>query len=474
MLNISENSISHSINISKYKSFDKFIAANSAKVLTFWLFLFFVLFIVVLFLPWTQNIQSNGVLTALSPQDRPQTINTIIPGRIEKWYVQEGQSVRKGDTIVFLSEIKDTYFDPNLLRRVETQIEAKESYRDAYEKKTLALDGQISSLEQAMKLKMSQAENKITQVEFKITTDSMEYNAAKNNYDIAVAQYNRQKELFEQGLKSTTELEQRELKVQEAQAKLTSTQNKLLTSRSELLNAKIEFNNLTNEYGEKLSKSESDRYSAVSSIFEADAELMKMRGQFMNYSVRAGLYYVTAPRDGIITKALKTGIGETIKEGEQLVSIIPEYFNRAVELYVKPMDLPLISIGQKVMLRFDGWPALVFSGWPGSSFGTFPGRVTAIDNFISENGKYRLLISPEEKGKAWPADLHVGTGANGIAMLKDVPIWYEIWRQLNAFPPDYYKEEVPKKIGEKEKPKIGFSTEKPEMKEGLPKPNIKK
>lgn len=474
MLNISENTISHSIDLKKYASFEKFIAAKSAKILTYWLFFFFVLFIGILFLPWTQNIQSNGVLTALSPQDRPQTINTIIPGRIEKWYVQEGQSVKKGDTIVFLSEIKDAYFDPNLLKRVETQIEAKESYRDAYEKKTLALDGQISSLEQAMKLKMEQAENKIIQGDFKITTDSMEYSAAKNNYDIAIAQYNRQKELFDQGLKSKTELEQRELKVQEAQAKLTSTQNKLLTSRSELLNAKIEFNNLANEYGEKLSKSESDRYSAVSSIFEADAELMKMRGQFMNYSVRAGYYYVTAPRDGIVTKALKSGIGEMLKEGEQLVSIIPQYFNRAVELYVKPMDLPLIAVRQRVMLRFDGWPAMVFSGWPGSSFGTFPGRVVAIDNFISENGKYRILISPEEKGKQWPNDLRVGTGANGIAMLNDVPIWYEIWRQLNAFPPNYYKEEIPKKMGEKEKPKTGFSTEKSDMKDDLPKPNIKK
>ncbi len=474
MLNISETTISHAIHPSKYSSFHKFIAAKSAKNLTLWLIFFFVLFVAILFLPWTQNIQSNGVLTALSPQDRPQTINTIIPGRIEKWYVQEGQPIRKGDTIVFLSEIKDAYFDPNLLRRVETQIEAKESYRDAYEKKTLALDGQITALEQTLKLKMKQSDNKIQQGEFKITTDSMEYVAAKNNYDIAAAQYQRQKELFEQGLKSKTELEQRELKVQETQAKITATQSKLLTGRSELLNAKIEYNNLANEYGEKLSKSESDRYSAVSSVFEADAELMKMRGQFMNYSVRAGFYYVTAPRDGIVTKALKTGIGETLKEGESLVSIIPQYFDRAVELYVKPMDLPLLAVGQRVMLRFDGWPAIVFSGWAGSSFGTFPGRITAIDQFISENGKYRMLVSPEEKSKTWPAGLRVGTGANGIAMLKDVPIWYEIWRQLNAFPPDYYKDEVPKKTGEKEKAKVGFSTEKSEMKDDLPKPNIKK
>ncbi len=33
----------------------------------------------------------------------------------------------------------------------------------------------------------------------------------------------------------------------------------------------------------------------------------------------------------------------------------------------------------------------------------------------------------------------IGTGASGIAILNDVPIWYEIWRNINGFPPDYYQ-----------------------------------
>jgi hypothetical protein len=24
-------------------------------------------------------------------------------------------------------------------------------------------------------------------------------------------------------------------------------------------------------------------------------------------------------------------------------------------------------------------------------------------------------------------------------LLNDVPVWYEIWRQLNGFPPEYYE-----------------------------------
>jgi hypothetical protein len=161
-----------------------------------------------------------------------------------------------------------------------------------------------------------------------------------------------------------------------------------------------------------------------------------MQNQYMNYSVRTGFYYIKAPQNGYITTALRSGIGETVKEGEELVSIMPATYDLAVSMYVRPMDLPLIQIGQHVRFMFDGWPTIVFSGWPNLSFGTFGGQVVAIDNFIGKNGKYRILVAPDE---AWPEGLRVGSGANGMALLQDVPIWYELWRNLNGFPPDYYQ-----------------------------------
>jgi hypothetical protein len=154
-----------------------------------------------------------------------------------------------------------------------------------------------------------------------------------------------------------------------------------------------------------------------------------------------------------VVKALKSGIGEVIKEGTPLVEIQPYPFKIAAEMYVDPLNVALVEKGQKVRLQFDGWPALVFGGWPGVSFGTFGGVVVAIDQTISENGKYRLLIAPDSSDKAWPDLLKVGTGANGIGLLKDVPIWYELWRNINGFPPEYYKpsEQAGKESNKKEK-----------------------
>ena len=104
-----------------------------------------------------------------------------------------------------------------------------------------------------------------------------------------------------------------------------------------------------------------------------------------------------------------------------------------------PLDLPLLASGQKVRFMFDGFPAIVFSGWPDASSGTFGGEIVAIESNVSVNGKFRILVKEDPKDKPWPKQLKIGTGAQGIALLKDVPVWYELWRNINGFPPDYYK-----------------------------------
>ena len=174
-------------------------------------------------------------------------------------------------------------------------------------------------------------------------------------------------------------------------------------------------------------------------MYDAEATVTKLQNQYSNYSFRSNLYYILSPQNGYITKALQVGLGETIKEGASIVSIMPADYSLAVALYVKPIDLPLMEIGQEVRIQFDGWPAIVFSGWPNTSYGTYGGKVFAIDNLISDNGKFRVLVQPDTTDHRWPAALRVGGGTNNMLLLKEVPVWYELWRQLNGFPPDFYK-----------------------------------
>ncbi|MEO0310346.1 MAG: hypothetical protein RIQ89_3 [Bacteroidota bacterium] len=442
MLNISEKGINPNKEIYNYSSLKIVEGRDYKEVFKQTFTLLLCMITILLFFPWTQNIRATGNVNALRPDQRPQTIHSVIAGRIEKWYVQEGDQVKKGDTILFISEIKDDYFDPKLLERTEDQVDAKKLSVSSYMEKVKAQDNQISALQRAAVLKKEQAFNKLKQAELKIQMDSIDLIAANTNFNIANDQLARMEELYKKGLKSLTELESRRLKIQEALAKKISQESKLLASRNEYLNSEIELSTIEAEFRDKISKSESEKYAALSSMYDAEASVTKLQNQYSNYAVRTGLYYITSAVDGYITKAINYGIGETIKEGDEIVSIMPAKSDLAVELYIKPIDVPLIEKNQKVRIQFDGWPAIVFSGWPNVSYGTYGGEVVAIDNFMSSNGKFRLLIKPDPEDYPWPKEVRVGAGANAMILLKDVALGYEMWRQINGFPPDYYKNNI--------------------------------
>jgi adhesin transport system membrane fusion protein len=432
----------------KYKPYHRYFKtlnrlennSHHRKKRIYYLLLIFLLGIGFLFVPWTQNIVTEGYLTTLRPEHRPQSLQSIIPGRITKWYVKEGDFVFKGDTILYITEVKDEYFDPNYIDRTYEQIKAKEASTLGYESKIGALDNQINAIKQVFESKLSQTKIKYENAKLKVQSDSADFLAAKAALDISKDRLNRMEDLYKKGLKPLTELESRRIKVQEDLAKLTSASNKLNISIGELKNAKTEMEVVVSEYTEKVSKTESDKFTTISNLYDAQNEVVKLENKLASFKVRRDAYYVVSPQDGYVTKVLKFGIGETLKEGTEIATIAPSEFTIAAEIYVNPVDYPLVRKGDKLRVQFDGWPALVFSGWPGANLGTYGAQVLAIDNVISDNGKFRVLIVQNSKETKWPESLRIGGGTKAYILLNDVPLWYEIWRKVNGFPPDFYKD----------------------------------
>ncbi len=179
MLDVSKEKLNEKLDLSHYKSMlftfnkDRFLTFN--KIMS----IFGIVFIVVLFLPWTQNVQGNGFVTTLEPNQRPQSIESAISGRVEEWYVSEGQIVNKGDTILHISEVTDKFFDPNLLMRTESQITAKNFSLDSYTSKVNALNFQIEALKEERKLKLEQSLNTLEQARLQVQTDSIDLEAVK-------------------------------------------------------------------------------------------------------------------------------------------------------------------------------------------------------------------------------------------------------------------------------------------------------
>ncbi len=412
MLNLSSNSIKNKLPHDNLYSLRSLNTPMAGKILARWLLGIGILFLVILFLPWQQNIHGTGQVTALSPSNRPQTIQTIIAGRIQDWKIREGQFVEKGDTIAIISEIKEKYFDPKMLLRLREVIQSKEKSLGSKDLKARALLRQVSALEEGMKIKMEQSRAKLE-------AERVRFSNAKN-------QYERNKKLFEAGNIPLTKFQDIEYKYQGSEA--------------DFMNAEIEIDRVQAEYLEKINKAESDLNNTLSEQFETQAELAKLGNEYVNMEIRSQQYFILAPQAGQVVKATQAGIGETIKEGDPVCSIMPLSTDVAVEMYVKAMDVPLIAKGRRVRVEFDGFPALQFSGWPSISVGSFGGTVEVIDVVNTNPGEFRILVIPDLQDTAWPKQIRVGSGTKSWVMLDDVPIWYELWRQLNGFPPSLYAE----------------------------------
>lgn len=423
MLNLSPNSVQKKMPQEKLYSLRSLDTPLAGKILARWLMIIFALFFIILFLPWQQNIRGSGKVTALSPSNRPQTVETVIAGRIQIWKIKEGQFVNKGDTIALISEVKEKYFDPQFLQRLQQVITAKEQSLKSKDLKAKALQRQISALEDGMRTKVAQSKAKLE-------AEEVRFNNFKN-------QYERNEKLFEAGNIPLTKFQDIEYKYQGSQADFT--------------NAKIEIERVQAEYLDKINKAESDWNNTLADIADTQADLFKLRNELSNMEIRSQQYHILAPQAGFVVKATQAGIGETIKEGDPVCTIMPQSTDIAVEMHVKAMDVPLISKGRRVRIEFDGFPALQFSGWPSISVGTFGGTVEVIDYVNTKPGEFRILVVPDKTDTPWPKQLRMGSGIKGWVMLDDVRVWFELWRQLNGFPPSLYQEPVEEEHDNKKK-----------------------
>lgn len=290
------------------------------------------------YVPWVQTTSGRGVVTTLSPNERKQDINALVPGRIEEWYVRDGSSVKRGDPIVRIADV-----DPNLIERLQA------------ERRQLELQLQ----------------------------------ASQSALATARIDERRARELFEAGLAARRDFEQAQIRIAEREGQVAAAQ---------------------------------------AALNRADVNI-----------ARQSVQIVRAPRDGFI-QSLNAGDAATVvKAGDVLATFVPDNAVRVVEIFIDGRDVALVRPGDKTRIQFEGWPAVQFSGWPSIAVGTFGGRVIAVDQSAQVNGRFRVLIAEEKlDGNKWPEERYVRFGAavQAWVLLETVPVGYEIWRQLNNFPPE--------------------------------------
>lgn len=290
------------------------------------------------FTPWVQTAMGQGTVSTIDPKNRVQAISALVSGQVDTWHVHEGSKVKKGDPIVTLIDN-----DKSLLERLNAQIDATQRQQEA---------------------------------------NNIALTAAKKDL-------NRRQVLFKQGLVSTRDVEQAQIKLQSAEAKAAQTQSTL------------------NQVKVNLS--------------------------------RQSIQTKRAPANGTILGLMSAGNATYVNEGDVLASFIPDGVKRSVVLQVNGLDAPLISPGRKVRLHFDGWPVFQFTGWPSTAIGTFGGVVEFVEPIADQQGGFRVWINEDENERPWPDEnfVRLGSLVKGWVLLEEVQLGYELWRQLNRFPPKF-------------------------------------
>lgn len=429
------------------------------------------------FAPWQQSVKGTGSVVAFAPDERQQVIEAPIKGRIVTWGdgIFENAHVKKGQYIVEIQDI-----DPELMGRLEEQqtamrdlLSAAEAQRDANQRNVDAIsqmntpiDGRLRSYQSVKEQVEASADAAVEAARNKIAAEQQVLAEAQAVNAQAKFDFERQKDLFEDGIVSEAKFQAAERKLLESSAKVIKAKEYISAARNDLKSkqgdreAKAQKAQVDIDYTlGQLQKQTSDFAKAQSDLAKSNAEVNKAQKALSELSTKVSRQRsqrIVAPLDGFLTQITPNSGTQVLKQGDPLCVIVPDTSDRSVQIWMDGNDAPLVEPGRHVRLQFEGWPAVQFAGWPSVAVGTFGGTVISVDATDNGKGKFRVFVKPDEDDNEWPDTryLRQGVRANGWVLLKRVPLWFEIWRSMNGFPPVVSDDKPKADKGDKKKPKL--------------------
>lgn len=396
-------------------------------------------FLLLMFVPWTQTINVTGQLSAYSPYERPQDIEAQIQGRLKKWHVFEGVRVKQGELILELEDIDPNFMAPELLVLLDQQKVALEQTRKAALDRATQLEKRIGEMENLVKAAVPSAEARVRESENRVRAAEQRIISAKVAYDTAELNVDRHRQLATKGLVSQRELEMSIQAAIGSKAELKAAEALLKEAQQNMRGLSFGKDQISAEVIQQLLHAEAMRAEALAAAATAADHLASISLRLSNATQRRIYSRIVAPIDGTVVKMAQVGAGETIQPGEKLVRISPTSADKAAELVAEGIDAPLLNPGRKVRLLFYGIPAIPLPAWPELMAGTFGGVIKVVDQVDDGKGNFRFWVVPDPNDRPWPEQSHVrqGTKVMGWVILNRVPLWYELWRRFNLFPPDY-------------------------------------
>lgn len=443
---IPDGSGSEDTSVDELAASTKLLSWEAAQLPNGWRFssrlpiLLLVLFVLSIFVvPWTQTVTVTGQMSAYTPYERPQDIEAQITGRIKQWHVLEGDRVKTGDLILELEDNDPNFMSPNLLIFLDQRKKALEKTQQAALARVDQLDRRIVEMRNLVKAAVPSAEARVVEAGNRVREAHQKVEAAKIAAITAALNVERHKQLAKRGLVSQRELELTVQADTASQAELEGMQANLHAAEQAMKSLGFGRDQVSAEMLQRLLDAEASRDASVAEAARSSDQLADVSLRLSNAEQRRLAGKIVAPIDGTVVKMSKVGAGETVRQGDTVIRLSPTSTDKAVEMTADGLDAPLLNAGRKVKILFYGIPAIPLPAWPELMAGTYSGVIKVIDQVDDGKGNYRFWVVPDHQDRSWPEQSHVrqGTKVMGWVILNRVPLWYELWRRFNLFPPDY-------------------------------------
>lgn len=437
---LDEISIDELLTSTKLQSWEEAQLPQKWKFSSYLSIILILLFLLtIFFVPWTQTVTVTGQMSAYTPYERPQDIEAQITGRIKKWHVFEGDQVKEGDLILELDDNDPNFMSPDLLAFLDQRKHALDKTQRAALARVVQLDKRIIEMRNLVKAAVPSAEARVVEAGNKVREAHQKVETAKIAVTTAAFNIERHKQLAKRGLVSQRELELALQTDAASKADLEAAQANLQAAEQAMRALSFGRDQVSAETLQRLLDAEAARDASVAEAARVGDQLADVSLRRSNAKQRRLAGRILAPVDGTVVKMAKVGVGEAVRQGETLIRLSPTSTDKAIEMTADGLDAPLLNVGRKVRILFHGIPAIPLPAWPELMAGTYSGIIKVIDQVDDGKGNYRFWVVPDPDDRSWPEQSHVrqGTKAMGWVILNRVPLWYELWRRFNLFPPDY-------------------------------------
>jgi adhesin transport system membrane fusion protein len=382
---------------------------------------------IALFAPWQQNVPGAGQVAAFAPLDRPQPVQAPVKGRVRTVHVTEGQVIEKGELLLEIIDI-----DPEKLARLQQKLDATRAELVVTQAQAETLQSQIAILESARDFAITGAQARVDVAREKLRSAEQKLLGLRASFAYSEQEVQRLTPLVPEFVEELKLLKAK-AELQKAEADVNAGTAEVEGERAAQQSAAAELRRIQEDANARVVDARARQQTAGAKVQDLQGKLADLEGDLRAQRAQD----VRAPRAGRVFRLTVNTDGSIVKEGDELLQVVPTTTRPAVELWVRGVDAPLIEPGRKVRLQFEGWPAIQFVGWPSVAVGTFGGQVALVDATDSGQGRFRLMVVPDPDDTDWPSDrwLRQGVRTKGWVLLNEVPLWYELWRQLNGFPP---------------------------------------